>query len=188
MVTFDSKNQCRTLARQLRKLHIADARVSFLERLQALFVYQHANTLATYLTFGVEPYTEDIIAHAFETQKQVGIPAWNEHAKRYQFAQMTPDEPLHNGYLNIREPIEKRWIPTETYNVFLIPGLLFDTRGARIGYGRGFYDTLLANQSPMATRIALAFDWQVVESPLPQEPHDIPMDIILTPTRTITTR
>ena len=70
-------------------------------------------------------------------------------------------------------------------DAFILPGLAFDAQGGRLGYGAGYYDRILSKAARNAPKIALCYDWQVLEEPLPQEPHDIPVDWIVTDTRVI---
>jgi 5-formyltetrahydrofolate cyclo-ligase len=60
----------------------------------------------------------------------------------------------------------------------LAPGIAFDTVGRRLGRGRGFYDKILAQAG--GTKCGVAFDQQFAET-VPIEPHDTPLDCILTP-------
>ena len=64
-----------------------------------------------------------------------------------------------------------------TPDAVLCPGVAFDRNGGRLGYGAGCYDRFLCEKSPL--RIGLAYDFQVVETVFP-EPHDVPMEWILT--------
>ncbi len=65
-----------------------------------------------------------------------------------------------------------------TVEAVLVLGLAFDRRGYRLGYGSGYFDRFLA-QRPFPA-IGLAFDSQLVDE-LPAEPHDIPMQVVVTP-------
>jgi 5-formyltetrahydrofolate cyclo-ligase len=67
---------------------------------------------------------------------------------------------------------------------FLMPGLAFDRRGGRIGWGRGHYDATLA-AAPDALRVGLAFDFQLVDG-VPCEAHDAPLHVIITEVATYT--
>ena len=69
-------------------------------------------------------------------------------------------------------------IPSDRYDVILVPVVAFDDDCNRLGYGGGWYDRFLAEQ-PMALKIGLAFDCQHV-SMLRTEKHDIPLDVIVT--------
>lgn len=69
----------------------------------------------------------------------------------------------------------------------LVPGVMFcpllgfSAKGGRLGYGAGFYDRWLAANRP-ALAVGLAWDCQLVDD-LPLEAHDVPLDMIVTPTR-----
>ena len=67
----------------------------------------------------------------------------------------------------------------------VVPGLAFDPRGYRCGWGKGYYDGFLARLHGSVPVVALAFDCQIMEELLPAEPHDVPVDVIVTPTRTV---
>jgi len=56
--------------------------------------------------------------------------------------------------------------------VWIVPGLAFTRTGARLGYGGGWYDRLLAAADPSAVLLGVAYPFQMVEE-LPSEPHDI---------------
>jgi 5-formyltetrahydrofolate cyclo-ligase len=62
--------------------------------------------------------------------------------------------------------------------LFLVPGVAFDSRGGRLGRGRGWYDRLLPRY-PEAARWGLAFALQVVPR-LPVDAWDVPMDVVAT--------
>lgn len=61
------------------------------------------------------------------------------------------------------------------------PLLGFTSQGGRIGYGAGYFDRWLASHPPQVA-IGLAWDCQLVEN-LPIEPHDVPLDAVVTPSR-----
>ena len=62
--------------------------------------------------------------------------------------------------------------------IFLVPGLAFDREGRRLGRGLGYYDRFLAKNK--ALKIGLAWSDQIHEGNLPEKPHDVSMDIIVT--------
>jgi 5-formyltetrahydrofolate cyclo-ligase len=64
-------------------------------------------------------------------------------------------------------------------DTIVVPGVAFDRRGHRLGYGRGYYDRALAAR-PEALRIGLCHSFQLVEK-LDDRPHDEPVDFIVTP-------
>ena len=76
-------------------------------------------------------------------------------------------------------------IDSSALDLVLVPGLAFDRRGWRVGFGAGLYDRFLFGVR--APRVALAFSLQLVDS-LPVEPHDEPVDWIVTEGETIACR
>jgi 5-formyltetrahydrofolate cyclo-ligase len=66
-------------------------------------------------------------------------------------------------------------------DVLFVPLLGFTASGARLGQGGGHYDRWLAEHPP-ALAIGLAWDAQLCDA-LPVEPHDMPLDAVVTPTR-----
>lgn len=69
--------------------------------------------------------------------------------------------------------------PPAGFDVIIVPSLGFDPESLhRIGYGGGYYDKFLATQ-PKARKIGICFE-SGKTSRIPVEPHDIPMDIVVT--------
>lgn len=100
------------------------------------------------------------------------------------------DESLQTktGAMGIREPVRKS-LQEERMDIILIPGVAFDLRGNRIGYGRGYYDRYLQTCDPksLPILIAPAYEFQLLPSVCCEE-HDIPVHYIVTEQRTIRLR
>lgn len=86
--------------------------------------------------------------------------------------------PLRPGVWGIPEP-DPSWavLSPDTVTVFLVPGVAFDPAGGRLGQGAGYYDRLLPGTP--GQKVGVAWSFQVVEQ-VPADPHDIPMDAVLT--------
>jgi len=86
---------------------------------------------------------------------------------------------------NIPEPShhKAKKIDIEKIDLVFVPGLVFDKRGHRIGFGKGHYDHFLAQIS--APKIGICFDFQIIDN-IPEEAHDEIVDIIVTPSKIIT--
>lgn len=67
------------------------------------------------------------------------------------------------------------------FDIIIVPMLGFDDNLHRIGYGGGYYDRFLATQ-PRAQKIGVCFEQGHLNHAIPAEPHDIPMNIIITET------
>jgi 5-formyltetrahydrofolate cyclo-ligase len=87
--------------------------------------------------------------------------------------------PLGSGVWGIREPLPEA--PEVFPDIMLVPLATFDRAGQRIGYGAGYYDMTIARIRAMKPVIAigLAFAAQETEK-IPAEPHDAPLDLVLT--------
>ena len=86
------------------------------------------------------------------------------------------------GACDIPEPTgDTEAMPPEAFDVVVVPGVAFDRGCRRVGFGGGFYDTLLPRLRLGAFTIGLAFDEQLVDE-VPCEEHDRPLDAVVTPT------
>jgi 5-formyltetrahydrofolate cyclo-ligase len=107
--------------------------------------------------------------------------------RKMRWANYTGRDSLIPGAYEIPEPPEDAVIdgPLPRTAPVLVPGIAFDPSGTRLGFGVGYYDRFLAEHDGL--RVAPAYDFQVVER-IQREPHDIPMDVIITEERLIRCR
>ena len=71
----------------------------------------------------------------------------------------------------------------EELDVVIVPGIAFDPKGYRIGYGGGFYDQALPTVRPPALAIGVAFDFQLAADVPYDDTYDVPVDTIVTDRR-----
>ena len=69
-------------------------------------------------------------------------------------------------------------------DVVFVPALAVAPSGHRLGYGAGFYDSLLPDVCPPGKAVVVAYDFQLLVE-LPTLPHDVPCDVVLTDARTL---
>ena len=94
-------------------------------------------------------------------------------------------EDLEEGAFHIPEPkTNLETIDPEKIDFIILPGVAFAPDGHRIGYGQGFFDRMLKRTSCL--KIGVAYEFQIVEN-IPGEDHDVPVDRIVTESRTILT-
>lgn len=86
---------------------------------------------------------------------------------------------LTTGSFNITEPTGNDYVALDSIQLAIIPGIAFDCKGNRIGRGKGYYDRLLKDNN--SYKIGVAFDCQFFDEVFDTQPHDISMDIIITP-------
>ncbi len=87
------------------------------------------------------------------------------------------------GRFGIKEPPYRPDLILREVEVVFVPGIAFDKKGYRIGFGGGYYDRLL-EKFPVKSKIGVCFDFQLIEE-VPKEPFDIPVDVIVTDKTTV---
>ena len=143
--------------------------------------YKNSKVIMFFVSFNSEVHTHDMINQALKN-KTVVIPKV-VHKEIEPSVIIDFDNLLPSGNFGILEPIEAMKISNKNIDLVLVPGIVFDKEGHRIGYGLGYYDKFLRKVSK-AIKIGLAFDFQVVDK-IPREMHDVPVDIIVTEERVI---
>ena len=184
-MTLSSKAELRAAARQRRDALSASARHRYgqaiLSRMLGIEPFQKARTVMAYSSFGSEFDTAAFLQAVLDSGKTLLLPRVNRAAgvlEIYRVDNLKND--LLHGVWGIREPnpaVCAAAAPADI-DLILVPGLAFDRNGGRVGYGKGYYDKLLA-QSPTAFKMAGAFEAQVFDS-VPMEPHDVPIDALIT--------
>jgi 5-formyltetrahydrofolate cyclo-ligase len=139
-----------------------------------------------YASFRSEAETMPCISQALKLKKMVLLPLVDRERKTLRIFQISELSELAPGFMGIPEPKARRTRERhlDDVEVVLIPGAGFDSEGNRLGYGAGYYDRLLSKAKRNITKIALAFEEQIVPE-IPSERHDIRMDKIITDKRTI---
>lgn len=149
--------------------------------------WSRAGTILLYVSaFPEEIDTAPLLALAHAAGKRVVLPRVDRRERRLRLHLVTdPGQALVSGVLGIPEP-DAAWpeAPPDLIDWALVPGVAFDEQADRLGRGAGHYDRLLPTLRADAVRWALGFDCQIVPR-LPAEPHDVPLDGITTPGRTI---
>lgn len=84
---------------------------------------------------------------------------------------------LEEGAFHVMEPQESRPADWEDALV-LVPGVAFDRKKNRMGYGKGYYDRYFAGKTD-CVRLGIAYELQVAEQ-LPTEENDLPMEYLVT--------
>lgn len=163
------------------------------ERLLQLPQYRQAGAVLGYMNIGAEFATDLWIHQALEDGKKLALPRVNRHTNQLDLYWVDDLEyQLAPGLWGIREPLVERCERLATLNEVefaLLPGVAFARDGARLGYGGGFYDKLLAhfreqNGTHRPALVAAAFAVQIVEQ-IPQEDTDIKVEWIVTEQETI---
>lgn len=147
------------------------------DRLLALQEVRAARTVLLFYSFGSEVTTRGIGHRLVAEGKRVLLPYLTPHGM--EAAEVLPgDALLPTGY-GPREPSRRIPLDPVEVDVVITPGLAFDRRGFRLGYGGGHYDRYLTRLRPETIRIGLAFSVQLIDS-MPDEPSDQRVHLIVT--------
>lgn len=149
------------------------------------FFYQ-SNIFLSFVSYGSEIDTHELIEEALRLKKRVYIPKVTDASEKavMKFYRLTSLSELEPGFRGIPEPMgdseEYVYREAEAEQTFLLmPGAAFDGLRNRLGYGKGFYDNFLADKAALQLRtIAVGFQCQMVEE-IPARERDIkPCQII----------
>ena len=143
-------------------------------------------SIMLYASFRNEADTWSIIDHFFERNQKIILPGIRGgilHAYEYE-----GKERLVTDSFGILCPDERTARPADLSQIhtIIVPGVAFTDTGARLGFGKGYYDRFLP-LIPQANKIGLCYEFQILPN-LPVSPWDIPLDCLLTETGMIPCR
>lgn len=157
------------------------------KRLFSLVEFQQADTVLFYASFRSEVSTHQMIKESLEAGKKIALPRIANRPHGLELFRIKDfKQDLDRSAQGILEPLLEKTDQVSPGDIGLavIPGVTFDERGYRLGYGGGYFDRLLARFEPSVPIIGLAFELQIVE-PLPISAHDLPVRKIITEKRVI---
>jgi 5-formyltetrahydrofolate cyclo-ligase len=157
--------------------------------LTALPSFAAARTVVLTASYRSEWGTAALIRAALAAGKTVALPRVDAATRMLELHRVTdPVADVAPGFQDIPEPLaECARVAIASVDWILVPGVAFDHRGRRLGYGGGYYDRLLPLLAPDAVRVAGAYDLQLVDE-VPAAPHDLTVDTIVSEARTIAVR
>ena len=141
--------------------------------------WARARTVHTYVgSLPGEIDTQALIGAARAQGKRVLVPVVAGRREPLRHAEIGSPGELSRGPLGLLQPSSPRFVEPAA-DLVLVPGLLFDRRGCRIGRGGGYYDRFLAGLAG-GERIGLIYDELFVDR-VPTEDHDVAVDAVATP-------
>jgi 5-formyltetrahydrofolate cyclo-ligase len=177
-----------TFPAESRALMAVRAKEHFLE----LPELRGARAVAGFVSTRSEIDTEPLLSELRRRGIEVVLPRVSTGLipPRLRFHKVERKDELVFGIYGLLEPgLDCPEVAAHNIDVFMVPGLAFDRRGARVGYGGGYYDELAAyvKAHPDATAarfIGFAFDFQLVDT-CPAGEWDVPLDRIVTNERVV---
>lgn len=172
-----SKNELRKKCLAVRK-NIPDKTIKSNEIYNEIIncsEYLDAKTIAFYYSTEDEVDTENLIAYTFLKEKTVLLP--RVVGKQMVFLKVDETTKYQKSKFGIKEPISTEEYDPSQIDLFIVPGVAFDIKGNRLGYGGGYYDRYLCLSD--APKLGIAFEEQIINS-IPTDENDIQMDIVQT--------
>ena len=153
--------------------------IEIMDRFLRLPSFDSARCVLLYSSKGGEVHTDGIIRSALSLGKKVALPVTIREGNSLELYEIKSVDELAAGAFGILEPARspERRVQPEEVDLVVVPGVSFDRRGHRLGYGMGYYDSLL--KKVKGCKIGLAYDMQMVEH-VPDEPHDVAVDMVVT--------
>lgn len=134
-------------------------------------------TVMAFWSFGSEVETAPLIERLALRGDRVALPRIVDGALQARLYR--PGDPVTETSFGAKEPKGGLVLDPKDVDLVLTPGLAFDRRGYRVGYGRGYYDRFLAQTGAHTVRMGLCFAVQVLED-VPATSFDLPVDVIVT--------
>lgn len=182
--TDADKSSLRSNYLRVRRAVPARLRISSDDAIRAALrgfdVFDRAPVVLSYVSFGPEVDTRVLIEELLGERRRVAVPLVDRAERAMSFREIFSLDQLAPGTMGILEPpADSRTltVPEMVRSACLVPGLVFDGAGHRVGYGGGYYDRFLAFYP--GNKIGLARVGQLSSNPLPVCEHDVPVDFIV---------
>lgn len=170
---------------EVPKLDIQKKSDQIKQRFFSLRWYKDAENILFYVSYDNEVNTHDMIKESLQDGKTVIVPVTDTRMKSLQLSKLVNWDDLCPGAYSILEPRKGcvQMVAESCVDLIIVPGIVFDLHGNRIGHGMGYYDRLL-KKCVSSHSIGLAFEFQLIDL-IPAEEHDKKIQMIITEKRSI---
>ena len=144
------------------------------DKIISLKEYQQAKTIALYKSLSSEVNTGKLIDYSLSIGKTVLLP--KVIGNDLVFYEVTNKTIFMKSSFGVYEPMEKNSYD-EKIDLIIVPGVCFDKKNNRLGFGKGYYDRFLINNK--TKKIGVCFKEQLIDN-IPTDKFDIKMDLIVT--------
>lgn len=162
-----------------------DSKIS--DRLFNTWQYKSCEVLLTYVSTEIEVETREIISRALADGKRVAVPRCIDNTRLMDFYFIKDFDYLESGYMGVLEPIPEKCEKMTDFSegLCIVPALMFDLYGYRLGYGKGYYDRFLSNFC--GETLGICYN-RCVREKLPHGKFDKCVERIITQSRIITVK
>ena len=138
-------------------------------------IYKSSEVLMLYYPLGKETDTSLILKNALADGKTVVYPITNTDTNEITPVVVDRRTDFSKGGYSVFEPIEKNEYKG-TIDVILVPGIAFDKKGKRVGFGKGCYDRFLKRND--AIKVGYCYDFQIADD-IEIDNFDVDMDYLI---------
>lgn len=175
----DLRKKVMTKLKKRRQKERRSIELNMLSRLIESSFWKNAHTIGVTIATSIEWDTNMIIKQAWNEGKTVAIPKCLPKTKQLIFYSIKSFSELESGYAQLLEPNPQlsTLVNKNDIDLLIVPGIVFDKRGYRIGFGGGYYDRFLKNFHN--TTMSLVGDDQFIDK-VPINEYDIPVQYLIT--------
>lgn len=179
-VKAEVRKSCLALRADLGEQERRSKSLIIQQKLRDLPEFQKAQTVMLFLNFRDEVETTDLAEAAIGSKKKLILPRCAPKGILLPLEVSNLAVDIEPGTWGIREPkLNKQEVNPLEIDLVVVPGAGFDLQGNRLGYGGGFYDRFFTRLKPSASKIALAFECQIIDE-VPVDKHDAKMTKLVT--------
>ena len=186
MYKKELRQKCKALRRELSLEKIENNSLSIANKLLQLDIWDR---LYFHLFLTIEEQkeinTEFILQVLAGKDKEIVVPKTDFNSIQMTHYLLTDNTKFKKNEYNIPEPMDGIEVPVSKIDVVFVPLLAFDTKGNRVGYGKGFYDKFLSQCQPETIKIGLSF-FEAEEEIIDVYTDDIRLDYCVTPNKIYT--
>jgi 5-formyltetrahydrofolate cyclo-ligase len=173
MNKVDARRIIKLQKKALSEQYKREASAYALSRLEDTEIFATSNNILLYNSLPDELSTTQFL-DKWHRLKNIYLPRVN--GDDLEILRYNPSE-MHKGSFNIEEPNGDCLCDINNIELIVVPGVAFDYKCNRVGRGKGYYDRLLSHNH--AVTIGIAYDFQVIDE-IDVDPHDVPLDMVIT--------
>ena len=143
--------------------------------------YKNAKKIFIYISYKSEINTKSIILKMLGDEKEIYVPRTDIKSKCMDAVKINSFDNLVEDVYGILEPsFKEKSIDPNELDLIVVPGVAFDRKLSRLGYGAGYYDKYFKTITKRnISKVALAYNFQIIDE-VPIDKYDVPVDCILT--------
>ena len=170
---------------ELTRDEIETKSLQIFESWKSAFPIDHLSLIHLFLSIekfnevNTQPFLEHI--QSFSPKVLPVVPVTDFEQDILTHIAISPEIEIERNDWGIPEPkIHKRKVSPSELDMVLVPLLAFDKHCNRLGYGKGHYDNFLVQTRPDCLKIGICFEVGKLDQDIPVEPHDFPLDAVIT--------